>query len=481
MAPSTLLRTPRRAAGDPAPTAHRSLWLREALADATPAAPPFIGADRADVAILGGGFVGLWTAIRIKERDPGCDVVLLERDVCGGGASGRNGGMALSWWPKLASLATICGQEEAVRLCRLSEGAIDEIRAFSTRHGIDAEFRRDGLLWTATSAAQVGAWEAVVRATERLGLRVFERVDREEVVARTGSPLHLSGVREPSGACLQPAQLARGLRRVALEAGVRIHERSPVVSFTRERPAEIRTERGVLRAGRVVVAMNAWAAALPELRRSLIVVSSDIVATPPIPERLDAIGWTGFDAITDSQMMVDYYRRTADGRVAFGKGTAGLSFGGRVGVGYDRSGERAAMAAADFRRYYPALADVPIEQDWGGPIDRTPNSVPILGHLGGREHIVYGVGWSGNGVAPSVIGGHVLAGLALGADDEWTRLPLVDRRHDRFPPEPARYLGGRLVREAVIRKERAEANGREPKRLAVRVAKLAPAGLEDKE
>jgi glycine/D-amino acid oxidase-like deaminating enzyme len=181
---------------------------------------------------------------------------------------------------------------------------------------------------------------------------------------------------------------------------------------------EIRTQRGVLRADRLVIAMNAWAAALPELRRSLIVVSSDIVATPPIPDRLAEIGWTGYDAITDSQLMVDYYRRTVDGRVAFGKGTADLAFGGRIGPGYDRSPERAQMATADFRRCYPALADVPVEQHWGGPIDRTPNSIPILGRLGGRDHISYGVGWSGNGVAPSVIGGRVLAGLALGLDDE---------------------------------------------------------------
>jgi putative aminophosphonate oxidoreductase len=483
MAVSTVLRGARRASDGAAPAAaapHRSLWLREALREAPPA-DPLTGDARADVAIVGGGFVGLWTAIRIKEHDPACDVVLLEQDLCGSGASGRNGGMALSWWPKLSSLAGICGEREAAQLCRRSEAAIGEIEAFSARHGIDAHFRRDGMLWTATAPAQQGAWEAVVRATERIGADVFRRVDREEVVARTGSAVHLSGVREPSGACLQPALLARGLRRVAAEAGVRIHERTRVEAFTRDRPVVLRTPRGVVRADRLVIAMNAWAAALPELRRSLIVVSSDIVATPPIPDRLAEIGWTGYDAITDSQLMVDYYRRTLDGRVAFGKGTADLAFGGRIGPGYDRSAERARMATADFRRCYPALGDVPVEQHWGGPIDRTPNSIPILGRLGGRDHIVYGVGWSGNGVAPSVIGGRVLAGLALGRDDEWTRLPLVDRRHDRFPPEPVRYLGGRLVRHAVIRKEHAELRGRAPRPLAVRLAKLAPAGLEDKE
>jgi putative aminophosphonate oxidoreductase len=458
---------------------HRSLWLQQALGDAPPASA-LEGRANADVAIIGGGFVGLWTAIRIKERDPACDVVVLEQDVCGGGASGRNGGMALSWWPKLASLVKICGPEEAVRLGRASEDAIDEIERFSRAHGIDCAFRRDGMLWTATAPAQIGAWDAVLRVCEELSVHPFERLSREEVVRRAASPVHLAGVREPRAACLQPAALARGLRRVALEMGVRIHEGTRVTSFTRDAPLIVRTPGGELTAQRVVVAMNAWAARLPELRRALVIVSSDIVATPPIPDRLSAIGWTGADAITDSQMMVDYYRTTADGRVAFGKGTAGLAFGGRVNGQFDRHDERAAMTERDFRRYYPSLADVPIEHHWGGPIDRTPNSVPILGRLGGSDRIFYGVGWSGNGVAPSVLGGRILASLALGTRDAWSTTPLVDRDHDRFPPEPLRFLGGHVVRAAVVRKERSEARGTAPRALAVRVAKLAPAGLEDK-
>jgi len=457
---------------------HRSLWLREALGDA-PDAPPLAGSARADVAILGGGFVGLWTAIAIRQRDPACDVVVLERDVCGGGASGRNGGMVLSWWPKLSSLIARCGAEEAVRLGRESAAAIDAIEAFCTEHAIDAEFRRGGFLWTATTPAHAGAWEGVLRRCEEHGVDAFRRLPPDEVARRAGSPRHLAGVLDPQAATVQPARLARGLRRVALELGVRIHEGTPAVRFTRERPLRVDTPGGTLHAEKLVVATNAWAAALPELQRSLVVVSSDIVATPPIPDRLAEIGWTGGEGITDSHTMVAYYRTTADGRIAFGKGTAGVTYRGRVGDAFDRSSARAAMAARDFRRYYPALADVPLEQSWGGPIDRTPASLPILGHLGGRDHLLYGVGWSGNGVGPSHVGGQILAGLALG-DPAARRCGLVDLAHARFPPEPVRYLGAQVVRAAVIRKERAEAADRPPRRLAVRVAALAPAGLEDK-
>jgi putative aminophosphonate oxidoreductase len=457
----------------------RAFWLQEALGDAPPE-PPLRGADRADVAIMGGGYVGLWTAIRIKEKDAGCDVVVLEQDVCGGGASGRNGGMVLSWWLKLSSLLKICGEEEALRLGRASEAAIDEIRAFCEANAVDAHFRRGGFLWTARGEAHVGAWEGVVGLCERLGVGAFERLDPEEVSRRAGSPTHLAGVFEAKGATVQPALLARGLRRVALEKGVRIHEGTRVLAFDRDRPLAIRTDGGLLAAKKLVLANGAWAAGLPEMRMSMVVVSSDMIATEPIPGRLEEIGWTSGEGIADSQMMVDYYRTTRDGRIAFGKGVAGVGFGGRIDGHFDRSARRAAVVAADFRHAYPALSDVRVEHDWSGPIDRTPNSVPIFGHLGGREHIVYGLGWSGNGVGPSVMGGKILASLALGLDDEWSRSPLVDRRRDLFPPEPVRFLAAQVVRRAVVSKERAEMDGKAPHWLAVRLAALAPAGMEDK-
>lgn len=469
-----------RLTSTPRQESHRSLWLDEVAGD-SPAQPPLEGDASADVAIIGGGYVGLWTAIRIKERDPACDVAILERDVCGSGASGRNGGMALSWWPKLASLVRICGNDEALRLAGASESAVDEIEGFCAAHGIDAHFRRGGLLWTATAPAQVGAWDPVLRLCERLGVEPFRRLSASEVAERTGSDAHLAGVFDPKAATVQPAALARGLRRVALDMGVRIHERSPMRSFTRDRPLAISTDHGLLRAETLVIAMNAWSGELPELRRSIVVVSSDIVVTPPAPDRLTEVGWTGGEGITDSQTMVDYYRTTRDGRIAFGKGTAGVGFGGRIDERFDRDTRRARLAAADFRRYYPALADLPLVRDWAGPIDRTPTSVPILGHLGGREHIIYGVGWSGNGVGPSVIGGRILSSLALAVSDEWSTTPLVDRQHDRFPPEPVRFLGAKVVRRAVMAKERTEANRAAPSALAERLARLAPAGLEDKE
>jgi putative aminophosphonate oxidoreductase len=455
---------------------HRSLWLEQAHAGSTEG-PPLQGADRADVAVVGGGFLGLWTAILLKERDPGIDVVVLERDICGGGASGRNGGFALSWWAKLGTLVKLAGEREAVDLARASEDAIGEIEAFCERHRIDAQFRRGGWLWTAATDAQRGAWEPVLDLCDRLGVAPFERLDPAEVARRSGSPVHLEGVLEPSGAVVHPGYLVRGLARVARSLGVRIHEGTPMVELDRRRPAIIRTPSGVVTADTVVLAVNAHAAGIRELHSRIVAISSDMVSTPPIPERLEEIGWTGDECISDSQTQIHYYRTTADGRIAFGKGGWGIALGGRMGAAFDRDARRAADVTMGFRRLYPNLADVPVDRDWSGPIDRSPTGIPLFGHLGGRSHILYGAGFSGNGVAPTRLGGRILAGLALGDADGLARCALVDGDPGRLPPDPVRYVGAHVVRTAVAAKERAEAEGRAPSRLATSLARLAPGGM----
>ena len=426
---------------------------------------------------MGGGYAGLWTAIRIKEREPSCDVVVLEQDICGGGASGRNGGFALSEWAKLGTLAQVCGRDRVLAVAQQFEDAVDEIGAFCEAHGIDAHYHRGGHLWTATSQAQLGAWDGVMTTCRELGVMPFEEWSPEETARRSGSDRHIAGLFEPTAAILQPALLVRGLRRVALELGVRIHEGTRVTRLDRRAPAVLHTPRGVVTADRVVVATNAWAVGLRELHTRLAVISSDIVATAPMPDRLREIGWTGHECISDSKLQISYYRTTDDGRIVYGKGGWGIALHDRIGPRFDRDEGRARDVTRSLHEIYPMLADVPIAADWCGPIDRTRTGLPIFGHLGGREHIVYGVGFSGNGVAPCVVGGKILASLALGSTDEWSSSPLVDGVQGRFPPEPVRFLGAHIVREGVARKEDAETNGRKPSRLAVALASLAPAGM----
>lgn len=454
-----------------------SHWMRSTdLADATSA--PLVGTHSADVAIVGGGFVGLWTAITLKQLEPDARVLLLEQDVCGGGASGRNGGFVMSWWPKIGTLLGFCSEAQARFLGESAERAIQELGEFCARHDIDAHFQQKGWLWTATTAHHLDAWNDTLAACERLGVSPFERLDASEVARRTGSPVHLAGVFERSNATVQPVLLVQGMRRVALALGVEIHERCGVSQIVPGQPAQLLSAGARVQAKAVVLATNAWSAALPRLSRLIVPVNSSIAVTEAIPQRLERIGWTGGEAITDSQLMVDYYRTTRDGRIAFGKGTGALSYGSRIGRVFDVDRESLALTEADFRRTYPSLGDIPLVDGWSGPIDRTYDSLPVFGRL--HENIHYGIGWSGNGVGPSRLGGRILASLALGRDDPWSRCPLVERRCRSFPPEPLRYLGGSLVRNAVLRKERAELAGTAPSATDRFLARFAPAGLEDK-
>ena len=426
--------------------------------------------------IVGAAYTGLWTALRIREMAPSLRVIVLEADLAGAGASGRNGGFAMTFWHQFLALERACASAEALRLARASTAAVAHIGEFCREHGIDAEFRPDGWLWTATSPAQIGAWASTVEAIGRHGERPFEELPPGEVAARAGSDRHLAGVFEAGAASVQPALLARGLRGVALAQGVELFEGSPVVGLDRGPALVVRTPGGRVRAVRVVLAMNAWAAGLRELRGRFVTIASDLVITEPAPERLEQARLRGGVSISDSRLMVHYYRPTPDGRLAFGKGGGTLAYGSRVGRSFEGVSPRAAAVAAHMHALEPALADVPLAASWVGPIDRSLDGLPFFTTLG-RPDLICGLGYSGNGVGPSVLGGRILASMALGHEDEWSRCGLVRAPPSGLPPEPLSYLGGQVVRGAVARLERAEDAGRRPSWIDRRLTALAPPGL----
>jgi glycine/D-amino acid oxidase-like deaminating enzyme len=201
-----------------------------------------------------------------------------------------------------------------------------------------------------------------------------------------------------------------------------------------------------------------------------VTFGSYLVLTAPAPERLEDLGWTGGECITDSRSSLHYYRTTPDGRIAFGGGGGRGAIGARVGDRFTHDLESVRRAAAGLRRTFPSFADVPIEDSWGGPIDMSPSHLPFFGTWpSGNVH--HGAGYSGNGVAPSRLGGRVLAGLVAGREDEWTTLPLVGHLPRPFPPEPLRTAGGFLVREAIVRLDDAADAGRRAPALAKLVAR----------
>lgn len=459
------------------PEPELSWWLAEAHRDGERPAPRLEGTATCDVCIVGGGYTGLWTAIQVKQRDPATDVVVIDRQTCGSGASGRNGGFVLSWWAKLATLVKIFGPEEGVRLAEASADAVTAIGDFCEAHGIDAHFMPQGWLWAATNRAQLGSWDEAIAVAQQHRQEPFQPLRAHQVSALAGSSTHLGGVLEPTAATVQPALLARGLRRVALKLGVRIHEHTPMSRWDDGPRPQVTTPHGRIECSRLVLATNAWMVGEPQIARSLVVVTSDMVVTEPIPDRLERGGPRRGLAVSDSRMLVNYYRTTRDGRLAFGHGGGAFGFGRTVPARFNGASRRGEAVAAAMRKLYPDLRTDLIADSWTGPIDRSISSVPFFGRLGRSGTVLYGVGYSGNGVGPSYLGGTILASLALEADNEWTRSRIAQGPVGTYPPEPAKYIGGVTLRAVLARKERVEDKGRTPGPLIRTASLLAPPGL----
>ena len=451
-----------------------SWWLEQALAaEGNPSPAPALSADAtADVAIVGGGYTGLWTALALRERAPELRVTLLEAEICGDGPSGRNGGFVHGYWAVLASLLPLLGEEEALELAHAGERIVPGIRAWAESRGEDVWLREAGMLEVSAAPAQDSAVEQAVDAAARVS-REDQAVSLtpEEVARRISSPVFRGGVFFPDGATVHPGLLVRALRRAALDAGVTLHEGTPVTAVRAGSPNELVTPGGILRAPDVVLATNAALTGWEPASRNLTNFGSYVVLTEPAPERLAEIGWTGGEAVVDGRMFLHYFRTTEDGRVLMGSGTGPIGFGGRIDDRFSVDRPTAARAEAGLRRLLPGLRDVRVERAWGGPIDVSADHLPFFRTKPGTR-IHYGAGYSGNGVGPSWLGGQILASLVVGADDEWTRLPLASRDVPRLPPEPFRRVGGGLVRWAIMACEAAEEEGHRPPVAARAVAAL---------
>ncbi|MGH2529545.1 MAG: NAD(P)/FAD-dependent oxidoreductase [Actinomycetota bacterium] len=455
------------------PRMPRGWWMEEALAqDPGEPCPPLSTDTAADVVILGGGYTGMWTAYFLKERDPGIDVVLLERDICGGGPSGRNGGFVNALWDELPVLAERHGDREALALCRVAERSIEEIGVWCEAHALDAWYSRGGDLGVSTSAAQDGSWRENVETARRVGADdVYVELSEEEVADRCRSPIFRGGVSMPSAAHVQPARLARGLRRVLLERGVRIFEGTPVLRFRGGSRAEADTPGSRVTAGSAIVGLGAYAARLRRFRRAILPRGSYIVITAPAPQKIDEIGWTGGEGLYDFRSSLHYLRTTPDGRIAFGGASSRVGLGTGLGPRLDFDQASVARLVCDLHRWFPSFRDVPVECGWGGPIDVTGLHVPFFGTLPpGNVH--FGLGFTGGGVGPCHLAGRILSGLALGVEDEYTRLQLVGADPKPFPPEPLRSPGAFLTHEAIVRKDDAEDEGGRPNPLVDLVARL---------
>ena len=330
------------------------------------------------------------------------------------------------------------------------------MRGFCQREGVDAWLREGGILRVSAAPTQDPAVDEEVEAARELGVPdEAVPLSRNALAERIRSPRFRKGVFLRDGATVQPARLVLGLRRAAV-ASLRLHEHTRVIGVD---PGVVRTANGSVRAREVVVAVNAAAAGWKPLRRRLTVFGSYVVLTEPVPELLEQIRWTGGEAVIDGRMFLHYFRTTQDGRVLMGSGSGPIGFGGKIDGRFTQDEATAARAERGLRRLLPDLADAKVTHAWGGPIDVSSDHLPFFGTVPGTR-LHYGAGYSGHGAGPSWLGGQILARLALGVDDELTRLPLVTRRVPKLPPEPFRRLGGGLVRSSIMACEEAEEDGR---------------------
>jgi glycine/D-amino acid oxidase-like deaminating enzyme len=446
-------------------------WLQEA-GDIAPAAA--LESDlKADVVILGGGFTGLWTAWHLKLLEPDAKVVVLEADRCGHGPSGRNGGFCNAMWFSLASMRDRWGGEAALAVAQAAERSVHEIGEFCAAEGVDAWFRQGGYMQVSTTPAHDAIWERALDACRELGAEAVAPLNATEVADRCTSPVFRGGAFYPTAATVQPARLVNGLRQRLEAKGVEVFERSPVRSLRDAADGvEARTAAASVRAGAAVIALGGAAKGWRgPLRSRLSVASSHIVLTEPVPDLIEEVGWSGGECITDSRALIDYFRTTPDGRIAFGWGGGRIAMGARLGGRAELDAAVVAATAEHLYEFFPGLAGRRITHAWGGPIDASPTHLPMVLPLpGGRAYAA--AGYTGNGVGPSHMVGRTLASLALDRRDEPSRLAFVDPSPPRVPPEPFHWVGGEAIRLGILAKEEAELAGRKPGRIASAVAKV---------
>jgi glycine/D-amino acid oxidase-like deaminating enzyme len=451
-----------------------SWWFADAMArEAGAAAPSLTGEVTVDVAIVGGGYTGLWTALALKARKPALSVAVIEASLCGTGASGKNGGKVHGYWASLQGVARNLGEDAALAVARAGTLAQDAIRAFATHPGRDVWWREAGNLRVSCAPAQDAKIAGYVDTARRLGVPdTAQPLAPQEVARYCRSPVFRGGVFLPEGANLHPGLMVRALRKAAMERGVELYENTPMTDLEKGAPNRIRTPNGHVIARDVVLATNCDLASLAETRPHVSVFSSFAVMSEPAAPALEAIGWRGEEGISDMRMFLHYFRKTPDGRVLMGSGSGPIAFNGHT----DSRRLREDVASAEraergLRRLLPSFAGVPLAKAWGGQIDVSADRLPFFKTIPGTR-VHYGCGYSGHGVNPTYIGGQCLASLVLNENDMWANLPLVRRELPRLPPEPFRYWGGRAVRRAIIACEEAEEQNRAPSPLARAVASV---------
>ncbi|MEV1332304.1 FAD-binding oxidoreductase [Micromonospora costi] len=443
-----------------------SYWL-STVDEPLAARPPLPGDTDADVAIVGAGYTGLWTAYYLARADPALRIVVLEREIAGYGASGRNGGWCSALFPtSLTGLARRHGRGAATAMQRAMQATVREVGRAVAAEGIDCDWAPGGTVVLARTDAQLGRARAAVEEARAFGFgpEDLALLDAGEAAARCAAEGVRGGTYTPHCAAVHPAKLVRGLARAVERLDVTIHEGTPVHEI---RPGAVVTPAGRVRAPVVVRATEGYTPELPGQRRAVVPVYSLMVATEPLPaETWARIGLAERETFSDHRHVVIYGQRTADGRLAFGGRGAPYHFGSRVRPGYDREPAVFAALRRTLGELFPVLGpDVAVTHRWGGPLGVARDWSASVG-LDRATGLAWAGGYVGDGVSTTNLAGRTLADLILGAESDLTALPWVGHRSPRWEPEPLRWLAVNAGLRVMFSADAAEARTGRPSRRA---------------
>jgi glycine/D-amino acid oxidase-like deaminating enzyme len=460
---------------DPAGLAAQSFWLETCGDDLTPR-PPLDGSAEADVAILGAGYTGLWTALYLLRRDPSLRVRILEQAGAGFGASGRNGSWVV---PELnvsiPELARRHGPALARETVLATIEAVDEVGRAAGEEGIAIDWHKGGRVTVARGTNQLPAMEEALRIYEQFGFGDrHERLDASQLASRLRVAGALGGLFTRDNASIHPAKLARGLARAVERRGGTLHEGTTVTGFTPGTPADLargvrgsqpilHTDLGDVRARTVVLAGEAWLTRLKPLHRQLIPVYSLIVLTEPLSDaQWEDIGWAGRESVSSFRASIDYLARTPDGRILFGGRGAPYHFGSRIRPEYDDHPATHDMLRGMVRAWFPSLGDVRFTHAWGGPIGMARDWMPTFSH-DPATGVASARGYVGHGVALSNLAARTLVDLILETPSGLAELPMANHRSPDWEPEPLRFIGVRYTQQAFAGIDaKADRSGRAP-------------------